>query len=125
MSVSEHLLEVTIRVKIEGDLGRARFLTRTCRFSVLAEDEGKAFQCYLPNPGRLEELLLLLLPGAELLIRRARDRRGHRKTGFDVIGVEIDDQTATIDSRIPNLVMAEAFWLGTLPEFSGYGYVRS
>lgn len=60
---------MVVRLKIEGEMVKARFISRTSRFSVLAElvDLGSGsgkFECHLPNPGRLKELLV---PGAELL----------------------------------------------------------
>jgi sugar fermentation stimulation protein A len=104
-----------IRVKVGENLRHARFISRLTRFTVLVEHDGDRFQCYLPNPGRLKELLL---PGREFLLRPAQGPR--RKTGFDVVGVKVGGQTVTVDSRLPNLIIREAFLSGELPEFSGY-----
>ena len=53
-------------LKIEGEMVKSRFVSRTSWFSVMAElvDLGSGsekFECHLPNPGRLKELLV---PGA-------------------------------------------------------------
>jgi sugar fermentation stimulation protein A len=116
-------------LKIEGEMVRARFLSRTSRFSVLAElvdGAGEAgevgrFECHLPNPGRLKELLV---PGAELLLRPAKNP-DRRKTKFDVFAVVADGQAVIVDSRVANHIMREAFSSGDLPCFSGYDLVRS
>lgn len=113
-------------LKIEGEMVRARFLSRTSRFSVLAEfedagSESGNIQCHLPNPGRLKELLV---PGAVLLLRPAKNPE-KRKTKFDVFAVVADAGTVVVDSRVPNLIMQEALNSGDIPHFSGYKLVRS
>ncbi|AET64030.1 Sugar fermentation stimulation protein [Methanothrix harundinacea 6Ac] len=77
-------------MKIEGEMVRGRFLSRTSRFSVTAEvaegpADGEEQSCHLPNPGRLRELLV---PGAEILLRPAKDPG--RKTKFDVFAAVAD-----------------------------------
>lgn len=117
------------RLKIEGEMVRARFLSRKNRFSVLAElveeggRAGKAgrFECHLPNPGRLKELLV---PGAELLLRAAKDPQ-RRKTKFDVFAAVAGGETVIVDSRAANQILRVAFAAGDLPEFEGYELVRS
>jgi sugar fermentation stimulation protein A len=114
------------RLKIEGEMVKARFLSRSSRFSVLAElaDRGGGegdLECHLPNPGRLKELLV---PGAELLLRPAKNP-DRRKTKFDVFAVVADGCGVVVDSRIPNQLMREAFSSGEAPHFSGYRLVRS
>lgn len=110
-------------------MARARFLSRTSRFSVLAvraegageADEVGSFECHLPNPGRLKELLV---PGAELLLRPAKYPE-RRKTKFDVFAVVAEGRTVVVDSRIPNQIIREALGSGEIAEFSGYRLVRS
>lgn len=117
------------RLKIEGEMVRARFLSRKNRFSVLAElvEEGDwagevgRFECHLPNPGRLKELLV---PGAELLLRPARYQQ-RRKTKFDVFAAVAGGETVIVDSRAANQILRVAFAAGDLPEFEGYELVRS
>jgi sugar fermentation stimulation protein A len=114
------------RLKIEGEMVKATFLSRTSRFSVLAEladgegGEGN-FECHLPNPGRLKELLV---PGRELLLRPASNP-DRRKTKFDVFAAVADGGAVVVDSRVANQIMREAFGSGELPQFSGYELVRS
>ncbi len=89
----------------------------------MADEAGKVgeFECHLPNPGRLKELLV---PGAELLLRPAVNP-DRRKTKFDVFAVMTEGEAVVVDSRVPNQIMREAFSSGEVPEFSGYELVRS
>ncbi len=108
-------------MRIVGDLIWARFLERKNRFTVVAERDGKLLDCFLANPGRLKELLV---PGHGLLLRCATPS-GTRKTGFDVVGVCLKGKVITIDSRIPNALIEEALYAGSLREFKGYSVVRT
>lgn len=53
----------------EGILMAARFVRRPNRFVVICEREGREFSAYMPNPGRLWELLF---PGVTLLLAPSR-----------------------------------------------------
>lgn len=119
------------RLKIEGEILKARFLSRKNRFSVLAEQaegggggevgEVRRFECHLPNPGRLRELLV---SGAEILLRPAKDP-DRRKTKFDVFAAVAEGETVIVDSRAANQILGVAFKAGEVPEFEGYEIVRS
>ena len=119
------------RLKIEGEMVKGRFLSRTSRFSVLAEpaegqgeaeEETEIINCHLPNPGRLKELLV---PGAELLLLPAKNP-DRRKTKFDLFAVVAEGGTlVVVDSRIPNQLIREALESGDLPGFSDYSLLRS
>jgi sugar fermentation stimulation protein A len=61
----------------------ATFLSRPNRFLGIAELDGQRVECFIPNPGRLRELLQ---PGARVYLQK---RRGvGRKTGYDLILAE-------------------------------------
>ena len=82
---------------IEGKLLRGVFLGRPNRFLAHVAVEGRLHPSYLPNPGRIQELLA---PGAEVVLSRVRNPG--RKTHFDLLGVVQNGQIASIDSRVPN-----------------------
>jgi sugar fermentation stimulation protein A len=65
-----------------GPLLSARFISRPNRFLVECEQDGRLVRAFLPNPGRLQELLL---PGSSLYI--IKEETGSRATGFTVVGV--------------------------------------
>lgn len=111
-------------MKLEDELVPAIFLERRSRFSVAVEKEGKEFEAFLANSGRLREILI---PGRRLLLRSVHNQtvRERRKTGFDVLGAILDGSLVTIDSRLPNALVKEALLGGSLPDFRGYRLVRA
>jgi len=88
------------------------FLGRPNRFLALVELDGARAEAHVPDPGRLAELLL---PGARVRLRPARTRG--RRTAWDMIGVECPQGWVNIDSRLPNLLFAEAVREGRLKGF--------
>lgn len=71
-------------LRLFPEIIRARFLTRPNRFLVKCEIEGRRVDAFLPNPGRLHELLL---PDAViyLVVQKPAEQR---KTVFTVVAVE-------------------------------------
>ena len=96
-------------------LPRAIFKKRLNRFLGLAELNSNEVEVYIPNPGRLQELLI---PGATIYIHE-KTKPG-RKTRFDLILVEDEGVLVSIDSRIPNRLFEEALKQGTLKRFEGF-----
>jgi sugar fermentation stimulation protein A len=107
-------------MRIPGDLLEAAFKERVNRFRVRAESEARELAAYLPNPGRLRELLI---PDTRLLLRPVA--KAGRVTDFDVFAVMSPDGWVTLDSRLPNALFAEAAAGGGLPGFEGYGTIRA
>jgi sugar fermentation stimulation protein A len=87
------------------------------RFLVKVRLDGEV-ECFLPNPGRLEELLV---PGAGVILREVKRKR---KTGYDLIGVRRDEGVVSIDSRIPNKLVREALENQAFEEFAGYEKIQ-
>ncbi|MEJ5187335.1 MAG: DNA/RNA nuclease SfsA, partial [Candidatus Geothermincolales bacterium] len=95
---------------------------RRNRFLLSVEVEGREEAAHLPNPGRLQELLL---PGARLLLLPIPDRRpSPRKTRFEAFAVKAEEGWTTIDSRLPNRLFREALERSRLKPFRGYGSFR-
>ena len=67
---------------------------------------------HVADPGRLKELLI---PGARVRLRPAAAPA--RRTDWDMIGVKSPQGWVNIDSRLPNLLFAEAVREGSLAEF--------
>lgn len=97
-----------------GNLVPAIFKARPNRFLGEVEIGNRRELCFIPNPGRLEELLH---PDAEVYLLW----KGlvNRKTGFDLVLVDLAGTLVSIDSRMPNKVVAEAMEVGLLREFDG------
>ncbi len=85
----------------EGEIVRACFVRRPNRFVVVCEREGSEFDAYMPNPGRLWELLF---PGVTLLL--APSRGG--KMSHTVMGVESENGPILLHTHLNNDV---AGWL--------------
>ncbi len=65
---------------------KVQFLNRPNRFLIRCRWKGRTFSSFLPNPGRLQELLL---PGAKIHLLREVPR-GDRKTRYTAVAVERD-----------------------------------
>jgi sugar fermentation stimulation protein A len=105
--------------KIEGKTVKGVFEERLTRFSASVKLRDKIVQCFLPNPGRLIELLT---PGAEVILRETK--KGKRKTSHDLIGVYHKGEQISVDTRAPNKLVLEALKNRDLPEFSGYTMIK-
>lgn len=110
---------LTSFVKLDGKLLKGIFKARITRFSALVQVDNKKVVCFLPNPGRLEELLFL---GAQVVLKEAE--KSERKTLYDVVGVYYGNQIVSVDSRLPNKLVFEALKDRDLPEFSQYTEVK-
>ncbi|MEW6553943.1 MAG: DNA/RNA nuclease SfsA [Actinomycetota bacterium] len=95
-----------------GPYREATFLRRPNRFLAVVEIDGVRQEAHVPDPGRLTELLL---PGARVRVRPAA--APGRRTSWDMIGVKCPRGWVNIDSRLPNLLFAEALRAGGLAEF--------
>jgi sugar fermentation stimulation protein A len=91
---------------------KGEFLRRQNRFLGKVRINGETISCFIPNPGRMRELLY---PGSEVyLVEKTSDKR---KTRFDLVLVNLDGVMVSIDSRTPNQVIAEAITNNLIPEF--------
>jgi len=97
----------------------ATLVKRPNRFLGVVDLDGTETQAFIPNPGRMHELMV---PGTQVYVI---PREGaHRKTRFDLTLVEYNDTLVSIDSRLPNHMLREAIDEG-LPEFKGYRVERA
>ncbi|WP_309491903.1 DNA/RNA nuclease SfsA [Candidatus Hecatella orcuttiae] len=111
-------------IPLQGRLREGLFLKRLTRFSaaVKLEVNHRKEVCFLPNSGRLEELLK---PGRRVILAEAACSKG-RKTRYTLVGVVLPGGVkVSVDARLPNQVVAEALSRGLLEEFRGYRIIRS
>lgn len=111
--------ELVSFIKIEGKTVRGVFKRRLTRFSASVWIGGEIVESFLPNPGRIFELLT---PGARVVLKEASG--GQRKTIYDLIGVYHKGEKISLDSRVPNKLVLEALKNGDIPEFSGYTSIK-
>lgn len=106
-------------IKIEGGRVRGVFQERLNRFSALVRVKDEVLLTFLPNPGRMHELLV---PGTEVVLREVLSE--NRKTDYDLIGVSYNDQWISVDCRVPNKLVLEALKNNDLDEFKGYSIIK-
>ena len=90
-----------------GPLHKARFVERPNRFLVRCQVPGAgAIEAFLPNPGRLRELLL---PRSTLYLSKASAQAGaratRRKTRYTVLAAERDGAPILVDTHLANAVV--------------------
>jgi sugar fermentation stimulation protein A len=92
------------------------FRERPNRFTVVFEAEKRLEKAHLRDPGRLKELLL---PGASLLLRPARNS-AKRKTKYDVIAVWSEGIWVLLNSGFHSDLAQELIEKGLISEFKGF-----
>jgi len=110
---------MTVFIKVEGEILEGFFMERLTRFSALVKLENGIFEVFLPNPGRLRELLNF---GAKVVLKRAMHEG--RKTAYDLIGIYHDGRMVSVDSRVPNRLVLEALKNKALKEFAEYSTIK-
>ena len=76
------------------------YLSRPNRFSVTCLTGGKEAYVFMPNPGRMRELLL---PGAKLVLAD-HGRQAGRRTRFTVMAAYYDERIVFLHTHLNNLV---------------------
>jgi sugar fermentation stimulation protein A len=104
---------------MEGRTVRGVFQEKPNRFSALVKVKDNILLTFLPNPGRMHELLI---PGTEVILREVL--KENRKTSYDLIGVSYNGQRVSVDSRVPNKLVLEALRNGDIEELTEYGIIK-
>ena len=97
----------------------ATFIKRLNRFLGIVRIEGAETECFIPNPGRMKELLEV---GKKVFLLGID--KPYRKTSYDLVLVNHNGKMVSIDSRVPNKVFQEAIEFSMIPELDGYS-IRS
>lgn len=103
-----------MEMRFPGPLVPATFLERLNRFLGVVQIEEEDVQCFIPNPGRMRELLH---HGARVYVLERESEK--RKTRYNLVLVDFGGVLVSIDSMTPNRVLAEAIEAGSIPEFRG------
>ena len=99
---------------------KAGTLSRPNRYTVYCRLGRKKVKAYLPNPGRLWELLL---PGATLLLEKARG--GERATAYTAVAVPLRHGTPImLHTHRTNDVAGRLIEAGRVPGLEGVRIVR-
>ena len=113
-------------VKFDG-IFKGRFLARPNRFLVQCAAHGRGkINAYLPNPGRLWELLL---PGAVLYLQSANDATGARvaprKTKYTVLAVEREGCPVFLHTHATNQVARRLIEQKLIRPLKGARFIRA
>ena len=92
----------------------AEFISRPNRFLGKVRIGEDQTECFIPNPGRMGELLR---PNARVYLTPRSPE--NRKTAYDLSLVDLNGTLISVDSRVPNRIASEAIEQGMIPEFSG------
>ncbi len=93
---------------------RVTFLERVNRFVIRVLKGGKTFDAYLPNPGRLWELLL---PGAVVLLLPSK---GKSRLPYTVVAVEKNGVPIIVHTHFTNHIVDELLRNRKIPGFEDY-----
>lgn len=108
-----------IKINIEGDKIIAIFQRRINRFVAEVLVDGNIENAHVANTGRMGELLI---NGAKVILRKVNNI--HRKTQYDLLMVYKENTLISIDSKIPNKLLEEAFTTQYISYFKGYTDLR-
>ena len=108
-----------IRMPIHGPLEAATFIQRPNRFLAQVEVRGKKVWAHVPDPGRLNELLL---PRASVYVQK--HPRGTRKTRYSMVMVQHGETLISINSQLPNRFARFCFDHQLLSQWIGWEVVR-
>jgi sugar fermentation stimulation protein A len=104
-----------------GKVVRSTFIDRPNRFTAICRIGRQCVRAYLPNPGRMSELLL---PGSTLLLLKEPKKEG-RKTDATVVAVEKEGTPVLLHTHRTNNA---AHWLvdqDLVPGLEGYRVLQS
>ncbi|MDW8405303.1 DNA/RNA nuclease SfsA [Chloroflexus sp.] len=110
---------VRVPLSTGAPLIEATFAARPSQFLIEAQMGGRMVRAHLADRGRLTDMLV---PGARLLLA-PREEIG-RKTAFQVVAVYQGHDLVSLDTQLPNRLVAAALSLGALPQFARYSRVQ-
>jgi sugar fermentation stimulation protein A len=106
-------------MEIPGPLVKGTFLSRPNRFLAIVRVRGEEAGCFVPNPGRLRDLLR---PGTSVYLRKTAS--GGRKTRWDLALARHGSLLVSVDTRMVNLLIPDAIRSGLIPSLRGLEVVK-
>ncbi len=99
-------------MNFSGPLIPAKFVHRLNRFLGKVKIDDVSTLCYIPNPGRMKELLFR---GSQIYLTKANTEK--RKTQYNLSLVEQQGTLVSIDSAIPNKLLYKSINEGLIEPF--------
>jgi sugar fermentation stimulation protein A len=106
---------VKMSKKEDPSIRTAVLIDRPNRFLGRVQLDDTVTEVFIPNPGRMLELMI---PGNEVFLRE--NRGPHRRTDYDMIGLEYNEVLVSIDSNLPNRFIKRLLTSYKLPFFKDY-----
>jgi sugar fermentation stimulation protein A len=100
---------------------QAKFLSRPNRFLIRCERNRKIISAFLPNPGRLRELLL---PERQIYLVKEKEFQ-HRKTHYTAVAVDRDGYPIMLHTHRTNAVARYLLREGNIPGLERVKIVKS
>ena len=107
-------------MKLLDSLISAKFVGRPNRFITVINIAGKEYESHLPDPGRLEELLIV---GRKLWVRHEKNI-SNRKTKYTTVFLENEGQLISLITTLPNAFVKEAIQKKLLPIYKNYKIIQ-
>lgn len=98
---------------------QGKFLERPNRFIAYCDLDGERVKCHVPNTGSMKELLI---PGVIVYLRYSDAK--NRSTSYSLLFVENRGELVSLDSQLPNKIVAESIANCELEDFQGYDIVK-
>jgi len=108
-------------VKLFDNINHATFLSRPNRFVIICSIDGRTVRAYLPNPGRLWELLF---PGVRLALVKFPPS-AERKLKYLVVAVEHNNQWIMLHTHHTNTVARKLIETNSIPGLEGAEIVQA
>lgn len=107
-------------MKFFNTVSKAAFLSRPNRFTLVCEMEGRTVTAFLPNPGRLHELLL---PGVPVFLEKCD--LPQRALPYTAVAVERGGRRVVLHTHKTNDVARYLIETQALPPLRGFDLVRA
>jgi sugar fermentation stimulation protein A len=107
-------------LKFFGQTEKAFFISRPNRFTITCRLDGAVVNAFLPNPGRLWELLL---PGAPVYLERVKDPS--RDLRFTAVAVEREGERVVLHTLRTNDVARYLVKTNSVPGLEGYEVIQN
>jgi len=118
MALHEDIKERIIAIEIAGPIKKGIFRRRVNRFVAEVFVGGSLFLAHVPSSGRMAELLY---PGAEVNVVPVNSKK--KKLVFKLVSAKQKNSFVSVDSLVPNRLIALALDYKALPEFRNYNRV--
>lgn len=106
-------------IKMDQKLQEGRLIARENRFVAQVKLDEQEIRAYVPNPGRMEELMV---PGTRCFL--AHYPGGDRKTKYDLLLMEYQDRLVSINSHLPNKLVNKALQEKEIVSFKDYDQIK-